>query len=290
MLPRVDALREGSWLNVEPVVQNAPEFKRLNVPLHLANPADFPLHVHGTLKPVSGLHFSPGEIEHVIPPNQNDTIALELIADGTTVSIHALNEAGLGVTLTGGYQLKGKNVELPVTRPIPLDWQHLVPQATRPIILDGKLDEWPADAFTMVNRPMAMQEGWDWHGPADGHFRFAVQHRDGKIFVAVETFDDHLITSANPNDLQDRLYVHVRTSAETTKLEGIAGTANDGAVVRATPTGLTGEFVLRLPPGETTFHLNVGWTDHDRADNTKPSVLWWRDQSIAAFGKFILKR
>ncbi|MEO6992049.1 MAG: metallophosphoesterase, partial [Lacunisphaera sp.] len=262
MLPRVDALRDGSWLKVEPVVQQHPEFKQLAVPVHLANPTDFPLHVHGVLAPVDGIHFRPAEIDHVVPPNHTDTIALELVANGPAVSIHALNEAELSVTLTGGYQLKEKEVDLPVKQPIPLDWQHVAPRATQRVTLDGKLDEWPANAFTMVNRPMAMQEGWDWHGPADGHFRFAVQHREGKVLVAIETFDDHLITSANPTDLQDRLYVHVRTSTGTTKLEGIAGTTNDEVVVRATPTGLIGEFSVTLPPGEKTFHLNIGWMDH----------------------------
>ena len=24
------------------------------------------------------------------------------------------------------------------------------------------------------------------------------------------------------------------------------------------------------------FRLNVGWMDHDRPENTKPSTLWWR--------------
>jgi hypothetical protein len=28
--------------------------------------------------------------------------------------------------------------------------------------------------------------------------------------------------------------------------------------------------------------------DHDRADNTKPSVLWWRDESVVEFGAFTL--
>ncbi|MEO6994748.1 MAG: hypothetical protein ABI273_14160, partial [Lacunisphaera sp.] len=67
-----------------------------------------------------------------------------------------------------------------------------------------------------------------------------------------------------------------------------AGTTNDEVVVRATPTGLIGEFSVTLPPGEKTFHLNIGWMDHDRPDNTKPSVLWWRDESIANFGAFTL--
>ncbi|HEY4245537.1 MAG TPA: hypothetical protein VGM64_01710 [Lacunisphaera sp.] len=49
-----------------------------------------------------------------------------------------------------------------------------------------------------------------------------------------------------------------------------------------------GDSKVALPPGETLFHLNIGWVDHDRLDNTKPSVLWWHDESIAEFGAFTL--
>jgi len=288
MLPRVDALREGSWLHVEPVVARESEFKRLAVPLEFTNPTDFPLRVHGQLIAKAKVHFTPTEIDRVVPPHQTDKISLTLIADGSAVSIHALNEAGVDVTLTGGYPLNGKNVELPVTQPIHLDWQHIAHRAAQPIAIDGNLNEWPADSFTMVTRPMMMKEGWDWHGPEDGRFRFAVQHRDGKIFVAIETFDDHVITSPIPNDLQDRLYVQLNTGKEIFQLEGIAGTVGAEKAVRTTPTGLVGEFSATLPPGEKSFRLNIGWMDHDRPENTKPSVLWWRDNSVPQFGRFTL--
>jgi hypothetical protein len=61
------------------------------------------------------------------------------------------------------------------------------------------------------------------------------------------------------------------------------------ACVRATPTGLIGEFSFALPVGEKSFHLNLGWQDHDRPENTKPSVLWWRDGAVVEFGEFILQ-
>ena len=288
MLPRVDALRDGSWLHVEPVAAREPEFKQLAVPLEFANPTDFPLHVHGQLVAKVGVHFNPTEIDRMVPPHQTDKFSLTVIANGAAVSIHALNETGLAVTLTGGYPLNGKNVELPVTQSIHLDWQHVAHRAAQPIVIDGNLNEWPADSFTMVTRPMMMKEGWDWHGPDDGRFRFAVQHRDGKIFVAIETFDDHVITSSNPNDLQDRLYVQIKTGNEIVQLEGIAGTDSADKAVHATPTGLVGEFSTTLPPGEKSFRLNLGWMDHDRAENTKPSVLWWRDDGVPGFGVFTL--
>jgi hypothetical protein len=57
--------------------------------------------------------------------------------------------------------------------------------------------------------------------------------------------------------------------------------------VRATATGLVAEFSLPLPAGEKSFHLNIGWQDHDRPENTKPSVLWWREPK-AGGAEFIL--
>ena len=47
--------------------------------------------------------------------------------------------------------------------------------------------------------------------------------------------------------------------------------------------------MLSLPPGEKIFRLNVGWQDHDRPENTKPSVLWWRSGDVPEFGVFAVK-
>ncbi len=288
MLPQVDALRDGSWLRVEPVVGATADFQQLTVPLHFLNPTGFPLHVHGSLAPAAGIHFEPSTVDQTVAPSQTGTLALKLIADSSAVSLHALNEARLKINLTGGYPLKEKLVELPTAQPLNLDWRHVVHRAPQPITLDGSLGEWPETEFTSVTHPMVIKEDWDWHGPQDGRFRFAVQHRDGKIFVAVETTDDRVITAPNPNELQDKLYLHLKTASGTVAVEGVAGTQTADAFVRATATGLIGEFALPLPPEAKAFHLNIGWMDHDRPENTKPSVLWWRDESVPEFGGFTI--
>lgn len=285
---RIEALREGAWLHLEPVVHSAPAFERLTVPLHLLNPTPYPLHVSGELPPAAGVRFEPARIGRVVAPQQTDTVPLELVATGPAVSIHALNEAAVHLNLTGAYQVKEQLFALPAHQPLRLDWRHLAPKAEQPVVLDGGLGEWPAGAFTMVEHPMLLQEGWDWSGPEDGRFRFAVMHRDGRIFVAIETFDDRVITAANPADLQDKLYVKLHTSAGDTVIAGVAGQTDAQACVRATATGLTGEFMLPLPAGEKTFRLNIGWQDHDHPENTKPSVLWWRDGDVPEFGTFTL--
>lgn len=288
ILPQVDALRNGNWLRIEPTVADAAEFTRLKIPLRLSNPTESPLHVYGQLSPTALVRFEPAQIDHIVPPNQTDTVAIKLVAQSAPVSVHALNEAGTNVTLTGGYRLKGKEVQLPTTKPVRLDWRHLAQRSSQPISVDGNLREWPADAFSLVTRPMEMKEGWDWHGADDGRFRFAVQIYDGKIFVTVETTDDRVISSPTPTDLQDKLFVEIKTATGLTKLEGIAGTATAEANVRATASGLIGEFAIVLPEGDKTFRFNVGWMDHDRTENTKPSILWWRDGTVTRFGEFIL--
>jgi hypothetical protein len=286
--PRVEALREGTWLRVEPVVQTEPNFQHLPVPLRLRNPTDYPLQVSGQLSPAAGVRFEPAQIDRVVAPQQTETVMVDVIAQGAPVSIHALNEAGVDLILTGSYPVKKERLELPTHQRLRLDWRHTALRAAQPIQLDGNLGEWPADAFTLVERPMFMEEGWEWFGPEDGRFRFAVQHRDGKVFVAIETFDDHLITAADPAELQDKLMVKLQTSAGTTVLEGVAGRADAQVCVRAAAPGLVGEFAFTLPPGEKTFRLNIGWQDHDRPENTKPSVLWWRDGAVADFGWFTI--
>jgi len=285
---RVAALRDGSWLRIAPVIQDAPDFTRLEVPLEFLNPTDQPLRVRGSLSRSAGVEFMPARIDRLVAPQQTLVVPVLLKAVNGPASLHALNEAGLQVTLTGAYDVDGKALMLPATKVLRFDWKHSVPRATGPVSLDGDLGEWPASLFTEVTRPMVITEEWDWHGPTDGRFRFAVQHQGGKVFVAFETFDDRVITAADPAELQDRLYVKLQTSAGVTALDAVAGRMDAQACVRTTPTGLAGEFVFLLPPGEQIFRLNLGWMDHDRPENTKPSVLWWRDDAVAEFGMFTL--
>jgi hypothetical protein len=285
---RVAALRNGSWLRIAPLTLAAPDFARLEVPLEFVNPTDQPLRVRGSLIRSSGVEFMPARIERTVAPQQTLPVSVLLKAVSGTASLHALNEAGLEVTLTGSYDIDGKTVTLPATRPLHFDWKRTVVPVAGPVTLDGNLAEWPADLFTEVTRPMTVKEDWDWQGAADGRFRFAVQQSEGRVFVAVETFDDHVLTAASAAELQDKLMVQLRTSAGSNTVDGLAGTTTENAVVRATATGLTAEFSFTLPAEDRSFHLNVGWQDHDRAGNTKPSVLWWRDPAVAEFGEFTL--
>lgn len=285
---RVAALRDGTWLRIAPIIHDAPDFVRLEASLEFLNPTDHPLRVRGSLSRSGGIDFMPARIDRVVPPQQTLVTPVQLKAVNGAASLHLLNEAGLELTLTGSYDVNGKALMLPVTKALAFDWKHVVPPAAGSFSLDGDLADWPAELFTEVTRPMVIKEDWDWKGPADGRFRFAVRQLDGKVYVAFETFDDRVLTAADPAELQDKLYVKLQTSGGATALEAVAGKKDDQGCVRAMPTGLIGEFVIALPAEEKSFRLNLGWMDHDRPENTKPSVLWWRDDARPEFGAFTL--
>ncbi|HWA24927.1 MAG TPA: metallophosphoesterase [Lacunisphaera sp.] len=282
---RIAALRTGSWLKIDPIVQPAPDFTRQEVALQLVNSADQPLRVRGSLSRTAGIDFLPSRVDRVVPPQQTLSVPVQLKPASGAASLHALNEAPLQVTLTGAYDMSGNAVMLPATQNLRFDWQHTAAAAPAPIKVDGDLADWPAELFTEVTRPMLIREDWDWSGPNDGRFRFAVAHQDGKIVVAFETFDDRLITAADASALQDRLIVKFHAASGTTTVEAVAGRSDPSVVVKATPTGLAGEFAFTLPEGEKTFRLNLGWMDHDRPESTKASVLWWREDR-PEFGAF----
>jgi hypothetical protein len=40
--------------------------------------------------------------------------------------------------------------------------------------------------------------------------------------------------------------------------------------------GIPLSYIDQVHPDSNEFRLNIGWMDHDRPENTKPSILWWR--------------
>jgi hypothetical protein len=287
-LPFTRELRNGSWLHIAPVLHESTDATRLEIPLELHNPTDQPLRVRGSLARTALVEFVPPRIDRTVAPGQILPVPVQLRATKGATTLHALNEAGIELTLTGSYEVNGKTLTLPATRTLRFDSPHRAPAPATPVVLDGDLAEWPAELFTAVERPMVIREDWDWHGPDDGRFRFAVQAGGGRVHVAVETTDERVITSASRDELQDKLIVTLRTSAGAQQREVFAGQADEQVNVRATATGLVAEFSFQLPADDTSFHLNLGWLDHDHPESTKASLLWWRDPAVGEFGKFVL--
>nr|MBP7140365.1 metallophosphoesterase [Opitutaceae bacterium] len=247
---RAGALRNGSWLDVAPVVIDSESFSRIEIPVRLRNPEPSPLKVTGTVAPQAGLHFEPDTFNATVLPGGISTVSVVAYAGGkdasresngtpftaasqvrkdsgspARLSVHALNEAAPFIRLVGSYEMQGGPVNIPAERPIQVDWRHSVPRSSGPVTFPGPLDtrEWAPMLFTTVTQPMFIKESWDWHGARDGSFRFALQRHGGSLHLAVETMDDRLVTGANAGDLQDRIVVVLQISDVTTTLEAVVG-------------------------------------------------------------------
>lgn len=311
---RAASLRNGSWLEVAPVLLGSEDFSRLEIPVTLRNPEPSPLKVTGALVAQAGLQFKPETISATVLPGESKTIPIVALSSRSEVpkqdkgkavtaqlplpnaqyhggqSAHAINESGPAIRLTGSYEMQSGPVSISASRPIMIDWEHRVPLATGPVTFPGPLNvkEWPPALFTRVTRPLYIKESWDWHGPEDGVFSFAVQRHGNLLHIAVITEDDRVVTAANAKGLQDRIIVVLRTSGATATLEATVGERSGNACceLREKSVGMMAQFALKLSPEESTFHLNIGWVDVDRPENAKPSVLWWRPPTLSGFGQF----
>ena len=107
--------------------------------------------------------------------------------------------------------------------------------------------------------------------------------------------DDYTILENDILKRQDKFYVHLESHGKRFGIElsasdkvkkpnicWVNGTAQkvEAAVVQTT-SGQVLEMAIPLKAlsnnGKTdSIRLNIGIMDHDRLENTKPSVLWWR--------------
>lgn len=314
---RAAALRSGSWLDVAPIMLESGEFSRIEIPVTLRNPEPTPLKVTGVLASQAGIRFEPDTFNTSVLPGQNATVLVvghvreddnpvkrektavtsqpsptrDSLRDGS-LSAHWLNESAPSIRLMGSYDMQTGAVEVPASRTIRVDWKHRVPLASGPVAFPGSphTDDWAPELFTTVARPMFIAESWDWHGPQDGAFRFAVQRYGSSLHVLVETTDDKLVTAREAAGLQDRIIVVMQASDIATREEAVVGTKSQHAYCQARESekGMIAQFALGLPAQGSTFRLNVGWVDVDRPENTKPSVLWWRPPAQPTFGQFSL--
>lgn len=137
-------------------------------------------------------------------------------------------------------------------------------------------------------------EDWDWNGPDDGQFQFAIAKDAKRLYLAIDFSDDHTILLDDITQRQDKFYVYIDTQGKVVKLE-LAASKNpkkpmikwlegrsipiDVAIVK-TATGQVLEMSMPLKSffanTPDLMRLNIGIMDHDRPENTKPSVLWWR--------------
>jgi hypothetical protein len=296
----IQTLRKGNWLTVKPSVQRTANFKSFPVDLIIKNDMKLQMVISGDLVAQYGIHFEPNLISETIAPGKQEIIRVNAIADAEMMSIEALNNQPISITLKAGFKRTDrKDISLSTSKPQLVDWKHTLSTTQTKINVDGVLKEWDQSKSVSVLKPQFFYEDWDWKGADDGKFSFHVATDSKTLFIAVKFTDDRIILDKKDiAKLQDKFYVHVSSSPSDPqqfyKLE-FAATDVDSrplmneeakkiASLKAAVVKNSTDQVLELAiPLESiqginadSLRINIGVMDHDRPENTKPSVLWWR--------------
>jgi len=309
----IQMLRQGNWLNVVPIVHTENRFDELPITLEIENNSQRIFKISGALLEQSGIEFHPSTLEFEL--DEGSSASVEVLAksvDGASL-ISELNNSPLQFKLSAGFERETKDdISLSTTKRLFLDWKHTIIKSEAFISIDGNITDWENMEWIDVRNPQFFREGWDWQGAEDGRFEFATTYDDENMYLAVKFFDQ--LTISDPKQLssrQDKFYIHLDSNPNTDKHASyeIAFSGNSteplssSEEIEAIIVEKDGVQILEvsIPFSELEFgkileriRINVGVMDHDRPENTKPSILWWRpvwnsDESYENSGLFHVK-
>jgi len=298
----IQALRMGRWMSAEPIHAPSRSITSATLRVTLTNSEPEPMVVFGTLPSQHGFRFEPADIRVTIAPNESHVLDLNLVAD-SPVDVHELTNAGASLALSAMFRYNGREYSLPATVPIRADWTHRFGDdlmVTRPAYMHEDWDwKGPDDGRFSVSTSIDATHlhvrivAWDDQAILPSRERFST-HQD-QFYVNL----DANAPDKRRSDLPERLYgtqmiapeyhLQVRVAPGSRADRPLLET-NDRSV-RLTATSFfdetEGRFDTRvsIPLSYITktqgrdwssIRLNVGWMDHDRPENTKPSILWLR--------------
>lgn len=183
-----------------PTLITAPlPFGEASAEIRLTNDADLPLTITVRAEPPSGIEVEPREFTRVIPPNSVEFAPVTL----TNREAPATPFGPVRLRWHAEYGPPGEEkIAVDGTRDLVLDPKRVVSRRGAPVTLDGRLDEWPSLPVE-VSRPGVLGgKPRMWKGPRDSSYRFAVEHDEDFIYVAVQVEDDHFVPSPQGKPLE----------------------------------------------------------------------------------------
>jgi hypothetical protein len=293
----IQVLRKGDWLQVLPQVYSAEKFDKIPVKLLLKNTSEKPLVVKGVMKDNADFSFLPKQIVDTLLPHTSKEIVVDVISNNGKTPVKLISDQSIIFEMLAGFSsIRGDTISLKTAKPLLIDWHHKLTTIKHPKKIDGKLSEWATSEFISVSQPQYFYEGWDWKGAADGTFQFAVAKDDQNLYLAVQFSDNYTIMEQDISSRQDKFYVHLDHQGKRFEIELAAseninqphirwmkGSSNAlNAAIAPTSSGQILEMSIPLKTlylkrkAPNSIRINIGIMDHDRSENTKPSVLWWR--------------
>lgn len=296
----IQVLRQGNWLDVKPFVNGTETFGELPVTFTFTNASERTFDIMGELREQNGIRFEPELLETSIDKGTNKKVSIKAISVDGTSSIADLNNTPLLFEMTAGFERETRNnIFLSTSKRLFLDWKHTISKASNKISIDGEFSDWKNVQWIDVRNPQYIKEDWDWKGAEDGRFEFATSHDSEELYLAIKFFDEKIIIDKEELlSRQDKFFIHIDSNikdSEFKKLE--VGLSSNNAephidlkesTIKKFEVAISesngNQFLeLSIPFKEigsevdlSSVRINIGIMDHDRPENTKPSILWWR--------------
>lgn len=180
-------------LEVAPIlVDDAGGFSQGRIDLRLTNRFDTPVDVNATIAglPLRGLTIEPETLKLSAAPGKTETLAVTVkFADKIAFSHLAQT------LMTASIRTAEKERPLSAERTLPMliDRKHPLPRRDKPLVVDGKLDDWGDAWLPMPENPLVLGPAEDWKGATDAGVAIQAAYDDDFLYLAARVEDEQLL-------------------------------------------------------------------------------------------------
>ena len=188
---RFGAFSRGTAVKLLPLVFTTPSFVGGITQLMLKNDAELAMNYQAFFEPHAQLRLEPNRLNIMLPPKSERALEVKV---GSGEPLLAENLTPPSMHWAAYYELPGEG---PATfdgtsRLIIERRPYECPRRTGPVVLDGRLDEWPVLPFFVRDAiDLSGLANHRWTGPEDLSFRFGTAYDDENLYIAVDVTDDH---------------------------------------------------------------------------------------------------
>lgn len=188
---RFGAFLRGSAVKLPPLVFSAPAFAGGVTQLRLKNEADVAMKFQAFFEPHVELRMEPARLSLVVPPKSERALDVK-VSSGKPLLAEDLSPPS--VHWAAYYELPNESpATFEGTSRLVIEKQfYECPRRMAPVVLDGRLDEWPVLPFRVRDAiELSGAANRLWTSPEDLGFRFGAAYDDDNVYIAVDVTDDH---------------------------------------------------------------------------------------------------
>jgi hypothetical protein len=268
----INRVLRAEVLKISPVLVTDETFQSAPVTLSFTNDADVPMTAEGKVTAEGHLRAMPDTVSVTVPPKSKQSVELQITA---AKPVKLIELKPLAVKWSATYQLPDhKPLRVPREDLLAVERVSDCRQRTAPVVVDGKLDEWTETPFGF-----------------ESDYRFAVEHDDQFVYVAVRASDDRAVLNPLKEPWsQDGVEVRFDARADPVRSQGRGqGEFRDILVISLSP-GETPEAMVhygkhQLPPGVQAVCVK---TDTGHATEIAIPVPYLNDRQGGAWQAFRL--